>query len=317
MANVDDLSFYRPSQEFRPRRYIEAGTTQSYVAGGRATITVPSGNLVAVVFEIQGTVTAVGGVAAGRGIVESVGRVSINSRRNGLLGILLGEEIYNLGMQFFPEATRKDETEAAGGTAGFQAMLPVYSTPDDLLRLAVEFGALADFHTTATAYTGVVRVTGIYESSAPTFLQYYRHFDIGAIAISGTFQVIPDIVRDAKNVELMAFYIESYTAAVDVTTEDAFDRLELRHNTESLLDVQFRTLQTIDHAYHQKVSALVTLAGRAYLAGTYLAEVTPIVNNEATVLTLTNGAVATVAGTQGVFVYRSLLEARAPEVVVQ
>jgi hypothetical protein len=273
--------------------------------------------MVALVFDIQGSVTATGGVAAGRGIVESIARVQLSSRRNGILGILSGEELYNLGLMFFPGAARKDETEAGGGTAGFTLLLPLYATADDLVRVTIEFGALADFHTTATAYTGTVRVAGVYESSPPQFLAYYRHFDIGVITASGTFQVIPDIVRDAKNVEMMGVYLETYTGTLDVTPDDALDRVELKFNTETILDMQQRTVKSVWQGFETYISAALSTGGLTTQAGLHLIPHSPIVNNEATVLTLINGTTATIAGSQGVFLYRALLEARAPEVVVQ
>jgi len=279
--------------------YVYCPKTIAYaVLGTRDYIAIPSGHFNALTFEICGTVTATSGDDAGAGARDMIAQIQIVSRKYGLLALLSGSSAWLSSVGFYGDnCTYQLDSGADGGASAITFRLPMSSTADDSVTVNITWAVIATWHSTATAFDGVLEITPDYIPIPPSEINYVKEFDIGVVDIGGAFTRVPDIL-DIEGAELYAIGVEAYHTAVDPNTVQSFARYRVQHNRMDRLDVSFETQRCIEGAENYTDHTAAPLAGYDHL------RFKPFPNTTATTVTFTNGATATVAGTQGTYWYQ-------------
>lgn len=274
--------------------YVFAPKTIAYdVLGTRDYIAIPSGHFNALTFEMHGSVTATAGTDQNAGSRDMIAQIQIQSRKYGLLALLSGSSAWLNSVGFYGDnCTYQLDCGADGGAAGISFRLPMSSTMDDSVIVNIHWAVIATWHDTATAYDGILEITPDYIPIPPTEINYVKEFNIGVIDIAGAHTMVPDIL-DIEGAELYTITIEAYHTAVAVATVQCFARYRLQHGRVERVDVSFETQRCIEGAENHSDHTAAPLAGYDHI------RFKPFPNTNATHFTATNGATATVAGTQG------------------
>lgn len=261
--------------------------------------------------DLNGTLTASGGAAAGYGTADIIDRFSLYVARNEVEG---GKTEYSLidNVRFFTLVqwsrdfgfiTPQTDAGSGGGAATLQVLIPLgLIKPDDKVRFqGMTQGAIATFHTTATAFSLNMALYPLIqrqpESAEIKGLLGYKEniMDVVASAAQPTFQLLPGPPSDSGQVWALgcAFVIRNESARG--TLADGWDASHL------IIGGQYPVGQSVPERIHKVRWAYKRrLASVAGLMPMFL---NPKVVTDADQIFFDNEATATVAGTSTLYVY--------------
>lgn len=276
-------------------RHARVQVPQTVTYGTNGVITVPRGNYNLIQLQVTGTTTATAGADANHGTMDTVSQITFDSENQGQIGQFNGPELYYLGLMFgiTPPITN---CGTGGGTSSCSWFLPIWIDSNDTLKISVEWAALANWHSSATAYTGVMTCVPDFIPDMPTAELRYRRKQLGAAGVVGAAASLPEVPQPVKGFNLFGFMcIMSDTAKG--TLGDHFSTYQLEHNHGIPIGNPINATHIRD--------AEARDIGAAHTTGIDFCRFAPINNDSGTVLTITNGATATVDYTRIVYMYVS------------
>jgi len=268
---------------YERKRIRVVPTTWNYVAGARQNANI-AGPFNQIQFAMFGATAAHVLDGAGVGIVRSIEQLQITSTKVGLVADMSGVTLYALSSAWFNTAAAVDTVggTAAAMTDGFRAILPLGVDMDESINIMMRFGTAAEVSSTAgaAAYNGICAVTVELLDKNPETYFAYRDQEIVARGAAATVQqptpfVVPGYVL-AK--EVYATQSVSLVTALGLL----LNTIRLSQSDDMIVDSDGPTI------YANQCSN----KGFATRNGYILCEHRPISNNDATILTLTVGAVA-------------------------
>lgn len=276
-------------------RHAYSQLQQTVVYGTTGEIRVSRGNYNLLQMQLAGTVVAVAGADANHGIMQAVSQFTFKSDKQGQIGQFTGVELYYLGLTFgvTPPIVNSG---ADGGLSSCSWWFPVWVDSQDVLTVGVEWAALAMFHSTATAYDGVLTVVPDYIPDMPTGELRYKRKTLGpggVVAAGTTLTENPTVVKGFRLMMFMCLM----TITAKATLNDAFATYLLEHNHGVPIGNPLNATHIRDIDARE--------IGAAHTVGVDFCRFAPINNDQSSVLAITNGAVATVDYTRIIYVYIS------------
>lgn len=273
--------------------YNQVPKTLTY--GTPDTISVPAGNFNAIQMLLNGTVTATSGADAEHGTKCAINLVTFRSQKQGIIAVLNGVELYYISLMFGVAPPTVD-SGSGGGAAKSMYCIPICVDREDTLYIDVTWNTLATFHSTATAYSGVLSVVPDFIPDFPMVAVKYRRKDLGAGGVVGANATAVEIPQVLAGFDLFGFMAIQNTSAKGTLT-DAFSDYQLEHHHGYPIG------QPLDALHLRYITSREDHL--AHVTGIDIQRFAPIHNNEGTQLTITNGATATVDLTSIVWFYVS------------
>jgi hypothetical protein len=268
---------------YERKRVRVVPTTWNYVAGARQNASI-AGPFNEIHFAMFGATAVHVLDGAGVGIIRSIEQLQITSTKVGLVADMSGVTLYALSSCWFNSGIAADTAAGTGAalTDGFRAILPLGVDMDESINIMMRFGTAVEVSSTAgaAAYNGICAVTVELLDKNPETYFAYRDQEIAVRAAAATLQqptpyVVPGYVL-AK--EVYATQSVSLVTALGLL----LNNIRLSQSDDMIVDSDGPTI------YELQASNKGFRPRNGYI----LCEHRPISNNDATILTLTVGAVA-------------------------
>lgn len=264
--------------------------------GGRANVSVAGPfNEVAFAFAFTSDAHTVDGAGAG-GLARAFMELQINSTKCGMVAQMDSMTLYMMSSLYFNTAAYTDQNGAA---ETMYCLLPLGVDADESVNIAVTFGNAVDM--CSTADLGAAGCTAVVVTLSvellpgnPETYYAYRVQPLGASGVIGVNGIVqqptPPVVPGYALCKEM--YVTETVSRVTACGL-ALANIRLNQSDDEIINIATPTLQNMNTSH------------KGFLArnGYVMTEHTPLQNNDATILTLTNGGVATILPSEMLYVY--------------